>query len=119
MNIALWIAQIILAIVFAIAGVTKLSKTRAEVAKKLGEWANDFSEKQIKLIGTVELLGALGLILPQWTGVLPIVTPIAAIGLILTMIGATMTHLRRKEFSDVPMTVILLALAVFVAYGRF
>jgi uncharacterized membrane protein YphA (DoxX/SURF4 family) len=119
MNITLWIAQIVLAIVFAGAGTIKLSKTKAEVIKKLGDWANDLSQTQIKLIGTVEWLGALGMILPQWTGILPVLTPIAAIGLVLTMIGAAVTHLRRKEFSDVPMTVILLALAAFVAYGRF
>lgn len=118
MNIALWIAQIILAIIFAIAGFTKVSKRREDVARKLGAWVSDFSQLQIKLIGTVELLGAIGLILPQWTGVLPVLTPVAAIGLILTMIGAAMTHIRRKEFSDVPMTIILFALAAFVAYGR-
>jgi hypothetical protein len=82
-------------------------------------WVNDFSAGAVKTIGILELFGALGLILPLATGILPWLTPLAAVGLILTMAGAAITHFRRGEFPMIGINLILLLLAGFVAYGRF
>ncbi len=87
--------------------------------KKTG-WVDDFSQGQIRGIGVLDVMGALGLVLPMLAGIIPILTPIAAVGLALDMLGAFVTHLRRKEI--VPMGVMnmmLFAMAVFVAFGRF
>ena len=73
----------------------------------------------IKLLGVVEILGGLGMILPSLTGILPWLTPLAAVGLVLIMIGASMTHYQRKEFSRIGLTSMLLVLALVVAVGRF
>jgi hypothetical protein len=79
----------------------------------------DFSATTVRVIGVVELLGAIGLILPAATGIAPVLTPIAATGLALTMVLAAATHIRRKEPSGVAFNAVLFALAVFVAWGRF
>ncbi|MBK9746458.1 MAG: DoxX family protein [Chloroflexi bacterium] len=118
MDTALWILQVLLAVAFVGAGLMKLTQPKAKIAERMA-WANDFSETQLKLIGLVELLGAVGLILPAVTRILPILTPLAAVGLVLTMIGAALTHIRRGEMPMVIPNIVLLALAAIVAYGRF
>ena len=120
MNTVLWIVQGILAMMFLMTGMMKLRQTKEDMAGKM-PWVEDFSQGQIRGIGMLEILGALGLILPMLTGILPILTPLAATGLALTMVGAFMTHLRRKD-PMVPMGVMnmmLFAMSAFVAYGRF
>ncbi len=119
MNIALWIVQGILAAMFLMAGITKLTKSKDEVKDKLGGWVDDVSSTGFKLIGLVELLGALGLILPVALNVLPILTPAAAAGLALTMIGALGLHIKRKEFKSLPMNLVLMGLSAFVLFGRY
>ena len=74
---------------------------------------------QSRLIGFIELLGAAGLILPGVTHIAPIVVPLAAIGLVLVMVGAAIVHARRHEAMNIAVNVVLLALAAFVAWGRF
>jgi uncharacterized membrane protein YphA (DoxX/SURF4 family) len=120
MNILLWVLQGLLAVVFLMAGMMKVSQSKDGLKEKGGgrmDWVDDVSDSNIKLIGIVEVLAALGLILPQLTGILPWLTPLAALGLVLTMAGATMLHIRRGE-AFVP-TIVLLLFAAFVAYGRF
>jgi uncharacterized membrane protein len=73
----------------------------------------------IRLIGTAEVLGAIGLILPAVTHIAPILVPLAAIGLALTMVGAAVVHARRKEVPNIVVNAALLALAVFVTWHRF
>jgi uncharacterized membrane protein YphA (DoxX/SURF4 family) len=118
MNIALWVVQVLLALAFGMAGFMKLTQPYEQLSKRMG-YVNDFSPTAVKAIGLVELLGAIGLILPAATGVLPWLTPLAAVGLVLTMIGASLTHLRRQEYPVIGMNVVLLILALIVAYGRF
>ena len=118
MNIVLWIIQGLLAVAFIMAGIMKLSQP-VEKLKSNMAWAEDISPTNIKLIGLLELLGGIGVVLPQATGILPWLTPLAAVGLAATMIGALFFHLRRKEMTSLPVNVVLLALAIFVAYGRF
>ncbi|MEZ4671843.1 MAG: DoxX family protein [Anaerolineae bacterium] len=118
MNTTLWIVQLLLALAFVMAGLTKLTQPKEKLIKQM-KWVEDFEPNIIKGIGTLEALGAVGLILPALTGFLPILTPLAAVGLVLTMIGAILTHLRRKEPPMIAVNAILLVLAAFVAYGRF
>ncbi|MCW1969271.1 MAG: DoxX family protein [Anaerolineae bacterium] len=120
MNIALWVAQGLLALAFGMAGMMKAGQSKEKLtASKNMEWAKDFSPTSLKVIGILEVLAAIGLIAPMLTGILPWLTPLAAVGLILTMIGATLTHLRRNETQGAITNVVLLLIAAFVAYGRF
>jgi uncharacterized membrane protein YphA (DoxX/SURF4 family) len=123
MGIALWVAQVLLAVAFLGAGAAKLSQPKEKLAKNMA-WVEDFSQPTVRLISTLEVVGATGLVLPALTGILPWLTPLAALGLALLMAGAVYTHLRRKEGprkegpAVVPPAVLLL-LAALVAVGRF
>ena len=119
MNITLWIIAGLLAAAFLAAGAMKLAQPKAKLAESGMAWTEDFSDSQVKLIGLVEVLGAIGLILPAALDIAPILTPIAAAGLALLMLGATVVHARRGEKSNIPVTLVLAALAAFVAIMRF
>jgi uncharacterized membrane protein YphA (DoxX/SURF4 family) len=118
LNIAIWIAQVGLALVFLAAGLAKLRQPREELAPRMG-WVEDFSDGFVKFVGGVEVLGALGLILPAALGIVPVLTPIAATGLALAQTAALVVHLRRKEPQVIPANLVLIAVAVFIAWGRF
>lgn len=118
MNTVIWIVQIVLALAFGMAGIMKLTQPYERLATRMG-WVKDFAPPTVRLIGTLELLGAIGLILPAATKVLPWLTPVAAVGLALTMLGAMATHLRRKEQPMMSANLLLLLLAAFVVFGRF
>jgi uncharacterized membrane protein YphA (DoxX/SURF4 family) len=119
-NLALWIIASVLAFAFAGSGIMKLVQSKEKlVASSTGGWAEHWSPASIKLIGVAEILGAIGLILPAVLHVAPILVPLAAVGLILVMIGAAVVHTRRHELPNVAITVVLLLLAAFVAWGRF
>jgi len=122
MNIALWIVQGLLTLVFLMAGFMKVSKSKDELKKRGGKqmsWVDDVSASRIRLIGILELLAGIGLILPQLTGILPWLTPLAAVGLVLTMIGALVVNVRNDNRLVIIENIVLLLLAAFVAYGRF
>ena len=123
MNIALWILQGFLAAIFLIAGAIKVIKSKDELKVLGGEkmnWVDSISAVSVKLIGTIEVLAAIGLILPQLTGILPWIVPLAAFGLVLTMIGAVMLHQRRGDGAKaIVQVIILLVMAAFTTYGRF
>lgn len=118
MNLTLWIIAGILAVVFGLAGLLKATQPKEKLAQNM-PWVEDFSAGTVKLIGVVEILGAIGLILPAALGIAPVLTPIAATGLAITMALAAVVHLRRKEAALVPVNLVLLALAAFVAVLRF
>ncbi|MEZ4629530.1 MAG: DoxX family protein [Deinococcales bacterium] len=80
MKIALWVIQILLAFAFIAAGAMKATQPKEKLAKNMG-WVNDFSANTVKLIGILEVLGGLGLILPSFTGIMPWLTRLAALGL--------------------------------------
>jgi len=118
MNTALWIAQGLLAAMYLMAGIIKTFQTAK--AKEQMPWAKERSDGFVRFVGTSELLGALGLILPLVTGILPWLTPLAAIGLIIIQLLAIFTeHLPKKEYNVIPINVVLLALAAFVVLGRW
>jgi len=117
MNIVLWIVAGLLAAAFLGAGVLKLVRPREQLQASGMGWVEGFSATAIKGIGLAEVLGAVGLILPAVTGIAPILVPLAATGLLVTMIGAVVVHVRRHE-SFVP-PLVLGVLALVVAVGRF
>lgn len=118
MNIALWISQVLLLGMFGMAGVMKTFMTAK--AKEMLPWAKERSDGFVGFVGTSELLGALGMFLPLLTGILPWLTALAAVGFALIQILAIFTvHLPKKEYNVIPMNIVLLALAIFVAYGRW
>ena len=118
MNTAIWVAQILLAAAFLIAGVRKFTQPYEKQAQSKA-WVKDYSPTQIHLIGAVEVLGALGVILPTVTASLPWLAPLAAFGLVLTMIGAMLTNVRYHLYGGIVANIVLLAMAAFVIYGRF
>ena len=119
MNVVLWIVAGVLAVAFLGAGLMKLAQPRKKLADSGMGWTEDFSDGAVKGIGALEVLGALGLILPAVFDVATVLVPIAATGLALLMLGAAVTHARRKESQMIVANVVLLVLAVFVAWGRF
>lgn len=120
MNIALWIVQGLLAVAYLAAGGMKVARSREQlVASGRFDWMKDTSDAGVKAVGTVEILGALGLVLPGLTGIAPILTPIAAVGLVIVQIGAIRVHLARNERQPLPVNALLLLLAAFVAIARF
>ena len=118
MNIVLWVVQILLALAFGMAGIMKVTQPIDRLETRMG-WVKSVGPGGVRLIGSLEILGAIGLILPALTGTLPWLTPVAAACLALTMIGAMIVHGRRGEYSQIGINVILLPLTLFVAYGRF
>lgn len=117
METVIWIVQVLLALAFLGAGSAKLSMPKEKLMESQ-KWAEDFSDLQIKTIGLFEILGAAGVIFPSVLNIAPILSPIAAAGLIIIMIGAAFTHFRRKEYPLIVPNVILVVLALIVIYGR-
>ena len=118
MNIALWIIQGLLAAMYLMAGQLKAFQTAK--AKEQMPWAKNRSDAFVRFVGISELLGALGLILPLVTGILPWLTVLAATGLTLIQLLAIFTeHLPKKEYNVIPINVVLLALAAIVVFGRW
>ncbi len=118
MNITLWIIAGLLAAAFFMAGLMKLTQRKEKLAANM-PWVEDFSAGQVKAIGVVEILGALGLILPAALDIAPILTPLAAAGLAVTMLLAAFVHARRGEKQNIVVNLVLFALAAFVAVMRF
>jgi uncharacterized membrane protein YphA (DoxX/SURF4 family) len=118
MSIALWVVQVLVALAFVVSGATKLSQPKEKLLKKWA-WVEDFSQRTVRIIGSLEVLGAIGIVVPSLTGIVPSLTPLAALGLVLTMIGAALTHLRRAEYANIAVNAVLFILAAFVAYRRF
>ena len=118
MNVVLWIVQAVLAFVFLMAGAMKIAKTKEQLAEQMG-WVEEFDASRILSIGVLEVLGAIGLILPGATGIGPQLVPLAAIGLGVMMVLAAQVHLRRSEMPNVAVNGILLLGLLVVAVGRF
>ncbi len=117
MNISLWVLQVLLAAAFLMAGVTH--GFQYERAKTQLKWPADVPRPMVTFIGISEILGAGGLVLPALTGILPWLTPLAALGLAIIMVLASGFHAMRREYRSIVFNLVLLALATFVAYGRW
>ena len=94
MNTVLWILQIVLAVAFGLAGIGKLAQPKEKLQERMG-WVEGYSQGTIRLIGAAEVLAAIGLVVPAATGILPWLTPLAALGLVVVMVLAIRVHLRR------------------------
>jgi hypothetical protein len=116
MNLALWIVQGLLALVMALAGTFKVVTPREKLAEKM-RWAKTWTDMNVKLLGLAEVLGAVGLVVPGVTGILPVLTPVAAVCLAVLMGGAVKTHRELNEPTAPAM--VLAALCLLVAAGRF
>jgi DoxX-like family len=119
MNLALWIVAGLLAVGSLVGGALKLTLPKDKLAASGWRWVDDFSAGAVRAIGTLEVLAAVGLILPAVLDIAPVLVPVAAVGLVLLLIGATITHLRRHEAKVIVVPLALLALSMFVAWGRF
>ncbi|MCH7230912.1 DoxX family protein [Glycomyces sp. L485] len=118
MNVFLWILQGLLAAILLMVGMMKLFQPKEKIAGMMPVF-EPYSARAIRLIGIAELAAAAGLILPAVTGVAVVLTPLAAVGIVVLMILASMAHGRRKETSMIMMTMMILILAAIVAWGRF
>src|SRR4051812_9810278 len=106
MNVALWIIAGLLALAFLASGALKLIQPKEKlVASGMGS-LESFSPGAVKAIGTLEILAAVGLILPAALDIAPILVPLAAVGVVLLMVGAMITHLRRHETQAVAVNVV-------------
>ena len=119
MNTVLWITAGVLAASFLGAGLLTQVKSKEDLAAAGMGWVEDFSPGTIKTIGALEVLAAVGLILPALLDIVPVLVPVAAVGLIAMMAGAAITHARRRELPMITVNVVFLAMAVLVAWGRF
>jgi uncharacterized membrane protein YphA (DoxX/SURF4 family) len=118
METGLWITQLSLLIIYGLYGIYKSFFT-ARVRKSM-RWAETRSDALIRFIGVMELLGGLGVVLPMATGILPGLTPLAALGLTLIQIFAIFTaHLPLKEYRIIPLNLYFMAMSLFVLVGRW
>ena len=117
MSILFWICQAVAGAMFIMAGVMKSTQPKEKLAPKM-PWVNDYSAGSVKMVGISELLGGIGLIVPWATGILPILTPVAAAALGLIMILAAIYHFRRNEMKAVVFNIVLFLILALVVYGR-
>lgn len=117
LHIGLWVAQVLLALPFLMAGLAKATTPVEELLPQM-PWIASSGEALLRFIGVSELLGALGLILPAATRIKPFLTPLAAIGLAVIMVLAMGLHAVRGEFAAIGFNAILGGIAAFIAWGR-
>ncbi len=118
MNIGLWVAQVLLAIAYLAAGATKLF-TPIDALGAMMTYVPTMPELFIRFVGLMEILGAIGLILPSLTRIMPVLTPAAAVGLSIVQVAAIILHATRGETAmSLPVNLVLLALSVFIIWGR-
>ena len=121
MLIALWAVSAMLAVAMLGAGILKLVRSRQALVDGGMPWAEGFPAGVVKAIAALEVVGAIGLVLPLATGIAPVLSPIAAVGLAVLMAGAVVVHARRREPVVPPLALLVLALAAavlgFVALG--
>jgi putative oxidoreductase len=115
LHYTLWTFQVLLALLFLFAGIMKL----VTPAEKLAALAPQFSVNFLRFIGVVETLGGLGMVLPGLLKIKTVLTPLAAAGLVIVMIGAVVVSYQMKGMSGVPVPLVTGIVAAFVAYGRW
>jgi DoxX-like family len=119
-NLALWIVAGLLATVLLFSS-AKLVVPKEKLAGMgtATRWVEDFSPGALKAIGALELLAAAGLILPAALDIAPVLVPVTATGVVVLFVGAVITRLRRGERMTILFDLVYLAMAAFVAWGRF
>lgn len=119
MPTVLWIAGAVLAAMILIAGLTKSLQSKEKLYQSGLTYVEDLPARFVRVLGVAEVLGAIGLVVPGLLGVAPVLVPIAAVCVGVTMVGAVVVHARRSEWDKVLMPIALLVLAALVAWGRF
>ena len=119
MNVVLWVLQVVLALVVAMAGAMKLRGKEPLLDDPRMGWVGDYSDGTVRVIGGLELAAGIGLVLPWWLDIAPVLTPLAALGVVAIQIGAIATHRRRGEMQMIAMNAVLAVVAAVVAIGRF
>lgn len=123
MNILFWVLQGVLACIMFMPGILKLTNSKDQLKVKGNgrmDWVDDLSGTSTKLIGIVEVAAAFGLILPMLLNIMPFLTPIAAFGVISTMLGAMSLHIKRNDGAKtIAPNILIMLIAVAVVYGRF
>ncbi len=120
MDIALWIAAGVLAAVALAGGATKVFVPKEALSNTSGGgWTRNASVPFVKSLGMLEILAAVGLILPAVVGIAPAMVPITAVCWVMLMVGAMITHGRRGESGLMMLNLSYLVLAAFIAWGRF
>jgi uncharacterized membrane protein YphA (DoxX/SURF4 family) len=120
METAITVIQVVLGVAFIVGGLFKLMMPYAKYSSISGvAWSKEFKPEHLRLIGVLEVSGAVGIIVPLFVPALTMLTPFAAVGIALYMAGAMATHLRRSEyFHMVGNLLLFLVPALFVAYGK-
>lgn len=118
MHVVLWILTIVLAAMYLTAGLMKTLSPKEKLEGSL-PWTQDYSTGAVRFIGVSEFLGAVGLVLPWALGIAPVLTPLAALGLVIVQILAIPVHRRRGEAKAIPFNALLLILALVIAIARF
>jgi putative oxidoreductase len=119
-NLALWAAQVLLAVLYLMAGFMKLVQPIDALVGMGMAYAGALPEAFIRFVAFMEILGAIGLLLPAATRILPWLTPLAAVGLSFVQLSAIVLHAMRGETAmTLPVNLVLLALSLFILWGRW
>jgi len=118
MNTMLWSLQFITALIFMYSGINKSIFSGQKLVAKGQTGVEGLPLPLIRFIGISEIFGAVGLIVPRWTNILPVLTPIAAICFAVMMILAARIHYKRKEYKNVLTNGVIFLACLFIAYGR-
>lgn len=118
LNIILWVTQVLLAATLIWAAAMKLFQP-IEKLSAMWPWAGQAPVALVKCTGVIDLLGALGLLLPALLRIRPKLTPIAAVAIIILMICASIFHIARSEASVIGVNIIFALMAAFIAWGRW
>ena len=117
LRLGLWTAQILVAFAFVGSGLVKLTTPIPQLAAMM-PWAGQYSETFVRSIALVDLAGGIGILLPALTRIWPRLTVLAALGCSVLQVFALVFHLSRGEAEVTPLNVVLLALSLFVLWGR-
>ena len=119
MNVLLWILQGLLAVMMLMAGSMKLAQGKEKLlTQPRMEWVEDYSDSTIRTIGVLDVAAALGLVLPWALDIAPVLTPLAAVGVIAIMLGAMLTHRRRGEMQAIGTNAAIALVAATITVGR-
>lgn len=118
MNVVLWVGQVALAAIFALSGTLKSVQSKERMLASGQTGVREFPLPAIRLVAASELLAVVGLLVPQATGIAPVLTPLAALGLAVVMVGAATAHTRLGEARTAAVNVAILLVCVGVAAGR-
>lgn len=118
MNTILWILQAVMAAVFMFSGINKSIFSEQKLVAKGQTGVEGLPLPFIRFIGISEILGAIGIILPLWLNILPVLTAVSAIGFAIIMVPAARIHYKRQEYRNVAVNSLFFLICVFIAYFR-